>query len=41
MDIKESNEELIESLVNAAGAAFLSLKETTKEHFYFRYVCSS
>lgn len=35
MDIKESNEELIESLVNAAGAAFLSLKETTKEHFYF------
>ncbi len=35
MDIKESNEELIESLVKAAGAAFLSLKETTKEHFYF------
>ena len=29
------NEELIEALVKAAGDAFLSLKETTKEHFYF------
>ena len=32
---KKSNEELIEALVKAAGAAFLSLKENTKEHFYF------
>ena len=34
MDIK-NNEELIEALVKAAGAAFLSLKNSTKEHFYF------
>ena len=31
----KDNEELIEALVKAARAAFLSLKETTKEHFYF------
>ncbi|WP_099221699.1 DUF4303 domain-containing protein [Listeria costaricensis] len=35
MDIKKSDEELIEALVKAANAAFLSLKETTKENFYF------
>lgn len=34
MDMK-NNEELIEALVKAAGAAFLSLKNSTKEHFYF------
>lgn len=31
----KNNEELIEALVKAAGAAFLSLKNSTKEHFYF------
>ena len=35
MYAKKDNEELIEALVKAARAAFLSLKETTKEHFYF------
>ena len=35
MCTEKDNEELIEALVKAAGAAFLSLKETTKEHFYF------
>lgn len=35
MCTETDNEKLIEVLVNAAGAAFLSLKETTKEHFYF------
>ena len=35
MCTEKDNEELIEALVNAARAAFLSLKETTKEHFYF------
>ena len=35
MNIKKSNEELIEALAEAAGAAFASLKENTKEHFYF------
>ena len=33
MCTKKDNEELIEALVKAARAAFLSLKETTKEHF--------
>lgn len=32
---KGQQEELIEALTKAAGAAFLSLKEATKEHFYF------
>ena len=35
MNTEKGNEELIEALVKAAGAAFLSLKETSKEHFYF------
>ena len=35
MYTEKDNEELIEALVKAARAAFLSLKETTKEHFYF------
>ena len=35
MNIKKSNEELIEALAEAAGAAFASLKENKKEHFYF------
>ena len=35
MCIENDNEELIEALAKAAKAAFLSLKETTKEHFYF------
>ena len=35
MCTEKDNEELIEALVKAARAAFLSLKETTKEHFYF------
>ena len=35
MCTEKDNEELIESLVKAAKAAFLSLKETTKEHFYY------
>ena len=35
MCTEKDNEELIEALVNAARAAFLSLKETTKENFYF------
>ena len=35
MHTEEDNEELIKALVKAAGTAFLSLKETTKEHFYF------
>ena len=35
MCAEKDNEELIEALVKAAKAAFLSLKETTKEHFYF------
>lgn len=35
MCTEKDNEELIEALVKAAKAAFLSLKETTKEHFYF------
>jgi len=35
MITEKDNEELIESLVKAAKAAFLSLKERTKEHFYF------
>lgn len=35
MCTERDNEELIEALVKAARAAFLSLKETTKEHFYF------
>lgn len=35
MNIEKDNEELISALVKAAGAAFLSLKETSKEHFYF------
>ncbi len=35
MCIEKDNEELVEALVKAARAAFLSLKETTKEHFYF------
>lgn len=35
MYTEKDNEELIEALVKAARAAFQSLKETTKEHFYF------
>ncbi len=35
MCTEKDNEELVEALVKAARAAFLSLKETTKEHFYF------
>lgn len=35
MCTKEDNEQLMEALIAAARAAFLSLKETTKEHFYF------
>ncbi len=35
MCTEKDNEELIEALAKAARAAFLSLKETTKEHFYF------
>ena len=35
MGTEKDNEGLIEALVKAAGAAFLSLKETTKEHFYY------
>ncbi|MCI8478624.1 MAG: DUF4303 domain-containing protein [Oscillospiraceae bacterium] len=37
MDIytEKDTEALIEALVKAARAAFLSLKETTKEHFYY------
>ena len=35
MYTEKDNEELIEALVKAASAAFLSLKETTKENFYF------
>ena len=35
MYTEKDNEELIEALVKAARAAFLSLKETTKENFYF------
>ncbi len=35
MCTEKDNEELIEALVKAARTAFLSLKETTKEHFYF------
>ncbi|MCI8416829.1 MAG: DUF4303 domain-containing protein [Lachnospiraceae bacterium] len=35
MCTEKDNEELIEALVKAARLAFLSLKETTKEHFYF------
>lgn len=35
INTENRNEELIEALVKAAGDAFLSLKETTKEHFYF------
>lgn len=34
MCTKEDNEQLTEALIAAARAAFLSLKETTKEHFY-------
>ena len=35
MCTEKENEELMEVLITAARAAFLSLKETTKEHFYF------
>ena len=35
MCTEKDNEELVEALVTAARAAFLSLKETTQEHFYF------
>ena len=35
MCAEKENEKLIEALVEAARAAFLSLKDTTKEHFYF------
>ena len=35
MYTEKDNEELVEALVTAARAAFLSLKETTQEHFYF------
>lgn len=35
MFTKKDNEELTEALVKAAREAFLSLKETTKEHFYY------
>lgn len=35
MRTEKDNEELIEALEKAARAAFLSLKETTGEHFYF------
>ena len=35
MFTEKENEELIEALAKAAGTAFLSLRETTKEHFYF------
>ncbi len=37
MDVntEKDNEELVGALAKAAGAAFLSLKETSEEHFYF------
>lgn len=35
MCTEKDNEELMVALITAARAAFLSLKETTKEHFYF------
>lgn len=35
MCTEKDNEELMEALITAVRAAFLSLKETTKEHFYF------
>ncbi|MCI8848958.1 MAG: DUF4303 domain-containing protein [Oscillibacter sp.] len=37
MDVcaEKEKEELTEALVKAAGAAFRSLQETTKEHFYY------
>ena len=35
MCTEKDNEKLMEALITAARAAFLSLKETTKEHFYF------
>ncbi len=35
MYTEKENEELVQALVKAASAAFLSLKETTKEHFYY------
>ena len=35
MYTEKAQEELIEALTKAAKAAFLSLQETTKEHFYF------
>ena len=37
MDVntEKDNEELAGALAKAAGAAFLSLKETSEEHFYF------
>lgn len=34
MCTQKDNEELMEALIAAARAAFLSLKEITKEHFY-------
>ena len=37
MCTEKDNEELVEALVTAARAAFLSLKETTQEHFYCLY----
>lgn len=39
MCTEKDNEELLEVLITAARAAFLSLKETTKEHFYFLCIC--
>ena len=35
MCTEKDNEKLMEALITTARAAFLSLKETTKEHFYF------
>lgn len=35
MTVNMDNEALVEALVRAAGDAFLSLKKTAKEHFYF------
>jgi len=35
MKRNESDEKLVQALVTAAGAAFASLKETTREQFYF------
>ena len=40
MCTEKDNEELVEALVKAARTAFLSLKETIKEHFITMYLYS-